>query len=274
MIVGIELDGGPAEPASLFIWMRTAATTAQSAGFELIAPPTQRWLGEPVRLQPMQTMAALAADTGAMVLSTGMLLAAAVNPVDLSEQIATLDHASGGRTLVEVRLTAGPGELAPFGLADEDAAERAIEAIGLWRRLWSEDVVDHEGRFFRVTGARPTLRPLRGAALPIAVAVDEPAQVRLAADHRVGLSMDAAVTALSDAREWAALLRSELAEGAPVVVRVDASSPSEVREHVDELAVIGCSHAIVRARVATEAWSTFVQECRAVLSQWVGDTRP
>jgi alkanesulfonate monooxygenase SsuD/methylene tetrahydromethanopterin reductase-like flavin-dependent oxidoreductase (luciferase family) len=273
MIVGIELSGGPAEAASHFGWMRAAAAAARSAGFELIAPPSQRWLGEPERLQPMQTMAALAAEADPMALSTGRLLAAALNPVDLSEQIITLDHASGGRTLVEVRLTAAPGELTPFGVADEEAAGRAIEAIGLWRRLWSEDVVDHEGRFYHVSGARPTLRPYRGAAPPIAVAVSEPAHVQLAVDHGVGLSIDAAVTTISVAKDWVALLRSEIGGDVPVVFRIDAVNASQVKAHIDQLSDVGCSHAIVRARAATQSWTTMVQECHVVLDRRVGDTR-
>ena len=36
---------------------------------------------------------------------------------------------------------------------------RCTEAMHLMRRLWSEDEVTHHGKFFNVTGAKPTARP-------------------------------------------------------------------------------------------------------------------
>ena len=36
---------------------------------------------------------------------------------------------------------------------------RCTEALGLMRRLWTDEEVTHHGRYYNVTGARPTARP-------------------------------------------------------------------------------------------------------------------
>jgi alkanesulfonate monooxygenase SsuD/methylene tetrahydromethanopterin reductase-like flavin-dependent oxidoreductase (luciferase family) len=40
-----------------------------------------------------------------------------------------------------------------------ERAARFEEGLALMKRLWAEDEVTHHGRFYRVTGARPTARP-------------------------------------------------------------------------------------------------------------------
>jgi alkanesulfonate monooxygenase SsuD/methylene tetrahydromethanopterin reductase-like flavin-dependent oxidoreductase (luciferase family) len=62
---------------------------------------------------------------------------------------------------------------------------RMLEALELIRRLWTEEVVTFEGRFFRVHDATCTIRPVQQPYPPIWVAANaDPAVVRTA---RMGL---------------------------------------------------------------------------------------
>ena len=61
-----------------------------------------------------------------------------------------------------------------------------LEALDLIKRLWTEEVVTHEGRFFRVHDATCTIRPVQKPYPPIWIAANaDPAVLRTA---RMGLS--------------------------------------------------------------------------------------
>lgn len=270
MIVGVELsarDGGR-DPASHFARLRVVAAEARSAGFELLSPMPQQWVGESGGLQPIQMMSALAGDAQDVMLSTGPLLVAVTNPVDLAEQLATLDHASGGQLLVEVRLTARPSEVQHFGLDEAEVPGRTIEAIALWRRLWFDDVVDHSGRFYRVPGARPTLRPHGTESLKIAVVIDDPSQIPLVADLRVGLSFDADTISDRVTQCWIQSVRAKAPNPALIVCRIEVTSPTDLPSCLDMGAAAGCSHVVIQPRSSPDEIETFLRACGTALGRW------
>ena len=58
----------------------------------------QHWLSHPtVWPQPFPFLARLAPETGTMRLKTSVLLLPIMNPVDVAENVATLDHITHGR---------------------------------------------------------------------------------------------------------------------------------------------------------------------------------
>src|SRR6266852_4910064 len=62
-----------------------------------------------------------------------------------------------------------------------DRVPRMLEALGLIRRLWTEEAVTFEGRFFRVHDATCTIRPVQLPYPPIWIAANaDPAVVRTA----------------------------------------------------------------------------------------------
>ena len=109
--------------------------------------------------QPWPVLARLAAEPGDMTLATSILLLPLLNPVDVAEQAATVDHIAEGRFILGIGLGYRPEEFEAFGVGMSERGARCTEAMHLMRRLWSEDEVTHHGRFFNVTGAKPTARP-------------------------------------------------------------------------------------------------------------------
>lgn len=96
---------------------------------------------------PTTLLAAIAARTEQIILSTSVSLITTNDPVRIAEEYAMLQHLAQGRT----DLMLGRGNTAPvypwFGHNIRDGLALALEHYNLLHRLWREDVVDWEGRF-------------------------------------------------------------------------------------------------------------------------------
>jgi probable F420-dependent oxidoreductase len=123
------------------------------------------WLSERVHGEapdPLVGLAVAAGRTRRLKLGTSVLVLPGRNPALTAKAFASLDRLSGGRALPAVGLgVADPVEQQAFGVERGDRAAMFDEAIGLVRRLWTEDDVAHEGRFFRYDGVTVLPRPVQ-----------------------------------------------------------------------------------------------------------------
>ena len=132
---------------------------ARDAGFEFVSWG-QHWLIHPFQhFQPMSALARLSAEPGQMELVTGVLLLPMINPVQLAEEIATLDHICSGRFVFGVGLGYRAEEFDAMGVKMSQRAARFEEALDLIVKLWTEDEVTYEGKFYQVIRAQPTAKP-------------------------------------------------------------------------------------------------------------------
>ncbi len=119
------------------------------------------WLSERLTTEapdPLVALAVAAGRTRKLKLGTSVLVVPGRNPVVLAKELATLDRLSGGRLLPAVGLGAPvPAEHRAFGVERGQRAGLFDEAVGLMRRLWTEDDVHHDGEHFHLDGV--TLRP-------------------------------------------------------------------------------------------------------------------
>src|SRR6201997_5559346 len=130
---------------------------ARDAGFDLIVMG-QHYLSTPFQeVQTLPSLARRAAEAGHMRIGATVLLLPLLNPVDVAEQVATLDVICEGRFVFGVGLGYRDQEYEAFGVTGKERVARLIESLELIRRLWSEDEVTHRGRFFNVTRARLAL---------------------------------------------------------------------------------------------------------------------
>jgi alkanesulfonate monooxygenase SsuD/methylene tetrahydromethanopterin reductase-like flavin-dependent oxidoreductase (luciferase family) len=121
-----------------------------------------------------------------MDLCLSVLLLAMLNPVQTAEEVASLDVMSEGRVVFGVGIGYRDVEYEAFGTNSKERVPRMLEALELIKRLWTEEVVTHEGRFFRVHNATCTIRPVQKPYPPIWIAANaDRAVVRTA---RLGLS--------------------------------------------------------------------------------------
>ena len=112
---------------------------------------------------PTTTLAYIGAQTERIILSTATTLITTTDPVLIAENYAKLQHLTDGR----VDLMMGRGNTGPvypwFGKDIREGINLAIENYALLHRLWTEDVVDWEGRFRTpLQGFTSTPRPLDG----------------------------------------------------------------------------------------------------------------
>ena len=106
------------------------------------------------------------------------------NPVMLAKEAATLDFLSGGR--LEFGLGAGwnTRDYAQLGIAYDPPkvrVDRMEEAIGLIKRLWTEETVTHRGTHYRLSEARVLPRPVQRPYPPIMVGGGGPRMLMIAA---------------------------------------------------------------------------------------------
>ncbi len=131
---------------------------ARDAGFDIYCWGHHYLIDPFQHFQPLPVLARLAAEPGKMKLATSALLLPLLNPVDVAEQVATLDHICQGRLILGLGLGYRPEECEAFGTRMSERATRNSEALELMIRLWTEEEVTHDGRYFHVTNARPTAR--------------------------------------------------------------------------------------------------------------------
>lgn len=137
---------------------------AEAAGFDTVHYGEHHF-SRYIMSAPQIVLAAVAERTNRIRLSTGVTLAANLDPVRVAEDYATVDAISNGR----VEPCFGRGTLFPdvyteFGQDEAVAKERFAESIELIQRLWTEENVSWTGRFRSALHSvtvhpRPTQQP-------------------------------------------------------------------------------------------------------------------
>jgi alkanesulfonate monooxygenase SsuD/methylene tetrahydromethanopterin reductase-like flavin-dependent oxidoreductase (luciferase family) len=128
----------------------------------------QHWVSHPtIWPQPFPFLARIAPVTGEMQLKTSVLLVPLLNPVEVAENVATLDHLCHGRLVVGVAVGYREQELATVGLTRRDRGPKLAESVQLIKQLWSGAEVSFSGRYTRVEHARMGFTPLQKPHPPI-----------------------------------------------------------------------------------------------------------
>jgi len=110
---------------------------------------------------PLVMFAYLAGLTERLGFVTGVLILPQRQTALVARQAADVDLLSGGRLRLGVGIGWNHVEYVALGQDFATRGAREEEQIGLLRRLWSEPVVDFDGRFDRVERAGTAPRPTR-----------------------------------------------------------------------------------------------------------------
>lgn len=159
------------------------------------------WLSERVSgpaPDPVLGLTFAAARTSRIKLGTSVSVLPGRSPALVAKEWATLDVLSGGRALPAFGLgIAHPVEQQAFGVARGDRASMFDEALPLLRRLWTEDAVDHHGRWYRYEAMSVQPRPTH--ALDVWLGGKAPSELR-----RVGRLGDGWLASFSTPEQCAA----------------------------------------------------------------------
>ncbi len=117
-------------------------------------------------LEPLAVIAAAAAVTKRIRLGTSVLLAGLRHPTLLAKTIATLDFLSRGRVTLGIGFGSRENDFTAVEIPFKHRGARAEEAVKLLRRLWSEEHVTFQGRFFHVENLTLGPKPIQ-SRLPI-----------------------------------------------------------------------------------------------------------
>ena len=184
MKVGVYL--GTEHPAREPMAARVESLLAQTRmardlGFDAVMAG-QHFLSHPLQcLQPIPFLGRVAADAGDMAVGIGILLLPLHHPVEIAEQVATLDILCGGRFIFGVGLGYEDEEFAAFNIDRRHRLSRYQEALEIIKRLWTEEEVSFEGKHFQLDRVRPTHLPVQRPHPPVWVAANNhPAMHRAA----------------------------------------------------------------------------------------------
>ena len=150
---------------------------AKELGFSFLYAG-QHFLSHPYQmLQPLPVMARLAAAAPGMDLVTTAVLPLA-NPVDVAEQVATLDVITGGHAILATALGYRDEETDAFAIVRRDRVARMMEALEVINLLWhGEGPVTYEGRHFHFHDSPTGLRPVQRPGPPVWIAASSDAAV-------------------------------------------------------------------------------------------------
>ncbi len=119
---------------------------------------------------PCVFLSAVAARTRRIRLITGAVIPAFHHPAHLGGDLAMLDNMSGGRLDAGFGRAFLPKEFEVYGVPMAQSRERLEESISMLRRLWTEERVSQEGKFWQLRDVRLMPRVVQKPHPPIWIA--------------------------------------------------------------------------------------------------------
>jgi len=130
---------------------------------------------------PLAMLAPLMARTTRMQFATNIMLLPAHHPLDVAEQINTLQEMSNNRFILGAGIGYKPDEFENVGWNFKTRARRFEECLEVLRLALTGEPFSYEGKFFNYDNVMVTPPPLSGTHTPLWIgAVSEPAMLRAA----------------------------------------------------------------------------------------------
>lgn len=155
-------------PSQQFKDILRIVEAVQEQGFNHIAIGQHFLYGELRWLQPVPLLARLAAecDPGTRLV-TNIMIAPLYHPVMLAEEIATLDVVTEGRFVFGAGLGYRPEEFDYLDVPFKQRAGRFDESLELMKKLWTQETVNHSGKYWTLEDVHPHIFPVQQPHPPI-----------------------------------------------------------------------------------------------------------
>lgn len=121
-------------------------------------------------LDPIETLTFVAGITKRIRLGTGAIDMLYQNPAILAKRLATLDVLSNGRLLVGLALGHSKDEFQAVGVPFKSRGKRADETLEVIKKIWTEDIIEHNGEFFSIPKSKIGPKPIQKPHPPIYLA--------------------------------------------------------------------------------------------------------
>ena len=132
-------------------------------------------------VQQVPFLAYAAAIAPRLRLICGLVLLPLHKPLDLAEQLATLDLMSNGKLVFGCGIGYRDVEFKAFGVPRAGLGKRFEECLKAVKRLWTEDFVTMRGSHFELDGATCTIKPVQQPMPPIWIGANADIAIRRAA---------------------------------------------------------------------------------------------
>ena len=172
-----QLVGGAPDPGVF----REVAVRAEELGYDSI------WAGDHISyrnpiLDVVVALSTFAAVTSRITVAAGIVLLPLRHPSVVAKEFASLDYASGGRTILGVGVGGESGpDFDAVGVSPRERGARTDDAMRALRALFSERPASYEGRFFSFAGVSIEPPPSQPGGPPLWVGGRSEAAIRRAA---------------------------------------------------------------------------------------------
>ena len=114
-------------------------------------------------LDPLTTLAFTAANTSKVKLGTCIIDMVFHNPITLAKEFTTIDILSEGRVVCGFGIGWSKDEYLAANIPYEKRGERADEILQAMKKIWTEDIVELDGKFYKIPksiiGPKPIQKP-------------------------------------------------------------------------------------------------------------------
>jgi alkanesulfonate monooxygenase SsuD/methylene tetrahydromethanopterin reductase-like flavin-dependent oxidoreductase (luciferase family) len=203
---------------------------------------------------PELMLAALSQRTRRIRLGHAAVLAPGIinHPVRVAERAATLDHLCGGRVELGLTRSTAP-EWRLFGVDPALAAAQTAEAFELVPKLWMNERVTHDGRFYHLNDVPVLPRPYQQPHPPLWQAAASPASFADAGGRGVGVLGTTLWESLERVQRMIGLYRAAAA-------RCDRPAGAFVNNQIAFFTFVHCAEtdeqAMLDGAAAAAAWYT------------------
>jgi probable F420-dependent oxidoreductase len=116
---------------------------------------------------PLATLTYVAGHTERISLGTSVIDMLFHNPVVLAKRLTTLDILSDGRVIAGFGIGWSKDEYDVSGIPFKDRGARADEFLQLLNRIWTDDIVEYTGKYYKMPASKIGPKPLQKPRPPI-----------------------------------------------------------------------------------------------------------
>ena len=185
--------------------------------------------------QPLMQIATMISRSSTIKFAQGIYIVTLQHPLDVAEQIATLDQLSNGRIILGAGVGYRDYEFDAVQIPFETRYTRMTETLQICRKAWSEEKVSWDGKVFQFKDVELVPKPVQPGGPPIWIGGSQPSAVRRAARYADGYlgglmeSLDALEPMISEYRA-----ASVQTGRPPTVVLMRMGAIASTRKEIEE----------------------------------------
>jgi alkanesulfonate monooxygenase SsuD/methylene tetrahydromethanopterin reductase-like flavin-dependent oxidoreductase (luciferase family) len=187
---------------------------AERLGYDTVMPAEHHFSEYGYCASPQVSLAAVAARTSKIRLSTGVVVLPFHHPVRVAEDFAFIDLMSDGRVDLGVGRGYQPMEYKGFGVDQTRSREIFHEGMEVIRKAWTEDRFSYHGKHYQFDDLCVRPKPLQQPHPPVYMACLSPETFEIAGRYGYNIMMSTVFGLTADlAREGIANYRKGRKEG-------------------------------------------------------------